>query len=334
MVMKTVLNCDPGVDDAWAILYALGEPQIDLLGIMVTGGNSNIETVTSNTLSLCDFVSADVPVAVGNPQSLAGKRWVKGGVHGGTGLGMARLPEPSRQPIRGTAADFLISVVREQPGEIHLVVTAPLTDVALALRQFPELVRDVAGITIMGGALSRGNVSPVSEFNIAADIVAATEVFKASWTPAVVGLDVTRMLLTTLEVEARLRRLGSLAEEILIPSVAGYKAADTEDRHAIREEPREAMSSFSNFSNRAMHDLAAVVSLVHPEPFRFRPGQLVIETRGEYTAGMTVVDFTAERANVRVALDLDPSKVWDCVLTAYEELISGATHSSDQSPCT
>ena len=223
-VQKIIIDCDPGIDDALALAFAAGHPELDLRGITTVAGNVGLDKTTANALRVRDFVGMpDVPVLAGCPRPLLRPPLHARDVHGDSGLGAASIPEASSGPADGHAVDFLASATAAEPGQITLIAIGPLTNVALALRRYPELVSQVRNFVIMGGSAGRGNVTPAAEFNIAADPEAAAIVFGAGWTVTMVGLDVTLQARATAAVRDRMRGLGRLADELVLPSLAGYR---------------------------------------------------------------------------------------------------------------
>jgi purine nucleosidase len=189
---KIILDCDPGIDDALAIAFAVGSPDLDLIGITSVAGNVGLDLTTSNAQRVSEFVGAGgVPVTPGAAAPLLRPPIDARLVHGDSGLGGARLPDPVSRPAGGHAVDYLIDTIKAAPGEITLVATGPLTNIALAVHREPRLISLVSDFVIMGGSAGRGNVTPAAEFNIAVDPEAAAVVFRAGWTVTMVGLDVT-----------------------------------------------------------------------------------------------------------------------------------------------
>lgn len=193
---KTVLvDCDTGVDDAIALLYLLSDPAVEVCGITTVFGNVSAATAGRNSLSVLDVagLTGKVPVARGCEVTLIGEApLLAEQVHGDNGLGGAEVGEPDGRMSDGTAAELIVRTVRERPGEVHLLATGPLTNLAVALRLEPELTRLADGVTIMGGAaLAPGNVTPAAEANIWHDPEAAQAVLSAPWETTLVPLDVT-----------------------------------------------------------------------------------------------------------------------------------------------
>jgi purine nucleosidase len=213
------------------------------------------------------------------------------------------LPPPGRAAVGGHAVDYIIDTISAAPGEITLVATGPLTNIALALRREPRLASRVRDFVIMGGSASRGNVTPAAEFNIWADPEAAAIVFSAGWTVRMIGLDVTLLARATGAVQQRMRILGQLGSRLLLPALAQYR--DSAD--ATGEPP--------------VHDVCAVVSIADPSVFSYTPALVQVETHGALTAGMTVTDFDPPAGiNAHVATGIDAGRFWETVLGAYQRL--------------
>lgn len=306
MAKKILLDCDPGLDDALALLLAHGDPDIELVGVTTVGGNVSLGRTTANALALREYLHFEsVPVAAGAGRPLVGEVREASHVHGESGLGNAIL-RPATLPVDDRhAADFIIDTLRAAPGAIHLVATGPLTNIALALRAEPAIARWAASFTIMGGSFSRGNATPAAEFNIYADPVAARIVFEADWQVIMVGLDLTLQAQANGPVIDRLGRLGALAHELILPlatfwATANRSAADIDDEDA-----------------QAVHDVCAVAHVVRPDLFSSRPALVRVETKGEFTTGMTVVDFDSTFPNAIVPVKLDVAGFWAYVEHVY-----------------
>lgn len=302
-VAKILIDCDPGIDDAMALALAAGAPALDLVAITTVGGNADLAATTRNALALREFLDlGDVPVAPGSPGALLHPVIRALDVHGSTGLGGAVLPAPVRAAADGHAVDLIIDTLRAAPGEITLVAIGPLTNVAMAVRKEPRVVEWARDLVIMGGSFTRGNHNPAAEFNILADPEAAAIVFGAGWTVKMFGLDVTLTAVVTEAVLARMRPLGRLAD-LLVPAAEFYGLITDEGGPAI-------------------HDACAVAYVLDPSLATMVPAVVNVETRGEYTRGMTVVDFNVgdRRVNALVATRLEVARFWDVVLDAYGRL--------------
>ncbi len=190
-------------------------------------GNVGLAQTTANALSVLEFVGRpDVPLAEGSAAPLLRPHVDARDVHGEAGLGLARLPPPQARPVDADATDLIVDTIGASPGEITLVATGPLTNIALAVRRRPELVRQVADFVIMGGSATRGNTTPAAEFNIATDPEAAAIVFAAGWQVTMVGLDATLQARADERVKERLAGLGRLGGDLLLPALGGYAGAD------------------------------------------------------------------------------------------------------------
>jgi purine nucleosidase len=302
MAKKIILDCDPGIDDAMAIAFAVGSQDIDLVGITTVAGNVSLDKTTANALRLREFLGVPrLPVTAGSPAPLVRPAVHAEHVHGTDGLGGAWLPPATGSASPGRAVDYIIDTAMAAPGEITLVATGPLTNIALALGLEPALAASVADFVIMGGSAARGNFTPAAEFNIGADPEAAAIVFSAGWTVTMVGLDVTLQALAHEEVTTRLGALGKLGEDLLLPSLRGYL-----DGGLAGGAP-------------AVHDVCAVAYVAHPSLLGCMPARVEVETAGRWTSGMTVTDFRAPAAarNALVATRIDVPAFWDCVFAAY-----------------
>jgi purine nucleosidase len=223
-------------------------------------------------------------------------------VHGESGLGGATLPPPAGRPAAGHAIDYIIDTVKAAPGEITLVATGPLTNIALAVLREPRLADWVRAFAIMGGSAGRGNVTPAAEYNIWADPEAAAAVFRAGWTVNMLGLDVTLRTGAAAPVLQRMGDLGRLGNQLLLPALEQYR-------------------SVSEPGGPPVHDVCAVAWVAQPDVFGLVPARVQVETAGQLTAGMTVTDFgvsgLADSGNARVATQIDVDRFWDLTLGVY-----------------
>ncbi len=272
-----LLDCDPGHDDAVAIVVAARHA--DLLGITTVAGNAPLERTTYNARVIRELLGSEVPVHSGAERPLLEEPHPAPAVHGASGLDGADLPIPAR-PLDGTdAAGFIVDTCRRTEG-VWLVGTGPLTNLALALRAAPDLSRRIAGISVMGGG-TFGNRSAVAEFNIWADPEAAAVVFGYGGPLVMAGLDVTYQLLATPERIAAVRgqpgRLAAVLAELFDYFAASYVA-----RH-------------DDIAGAAVHDPCAVLALTHPALFGRERRHVAIETAGHLTRGMTVIDHRTLR---------------------------------------
>jgi inosine-uridine nucleoside N-ribohydrolase len=270
---KIILDCDPGHDDAVAILVA--HRHCDVLGITTVSGNAPLEFTTDNALLMCELAGLDTPVHAGADRPLLVPAAHAPRAHGATGLDGPPRPEVRRAASSNDAVGFIIETVRADDG-VWLVPVGPLTNIALAIRQAPDIVERVAGISLMGGAVGPGNVTPTAEFNIWADPHAAQIVFAAG-VPLVrmAGLNLTHQLCVGPSETASLRAQGGIVPEF-VADLFDFYLAGYRERAGLDAAP--------------MHDPCAVLAITHPELFTFGARHVDVETAGELTRGMTVAD--------------------------------------------
>ena len=298
-----IIDCDPGVDDAMAIIAA--SRWADLVGITTVAGNVPLEHTTANACRLRSLLGLDVGVHAGADGPLVGAQEFAMHVHGETGLGDVVLPEPERGPDSDDAVGYLIETTRSEEG-LHLVPIGPLTNVALALRADPGLADRVASITIMGGsALGVGNVSAAAEFNVFADPEAADEVFRSGARLTMLGLNLTHQV-----------RMGAIhaAECSTIGSPVGDAMAGLLEFYTVFHLAEE------DVADGPVHDPCAVLAVTHPELFTLEARSVQVELAGTHTRGMTLVDERGPRAsaeaNCRVAYGVDADAVIALVMEA------------------
>ena len=307
MPRKIILDCDPGHDDAIAIMLAHGNPEIDLLAVTTVAGNQTLERVTANALAVATVCGMTaVPIAAGAAQPLRRPLRTAAAIHGASGLDGPVLPEPTVAIDPRSAADLIVeTVLGHEAGTVTLVPIGPLTNIATALRREPAIAGRVAEVVMMGGAYTRGNVTPAAEFNIFVDPEAADAVFKAGWPITMIGLDLTHQALATPAVVRRIAAIGTpaaiFARDILRFFATSYQAVE-------------------GFSAPPVHDPCAVARIIDPAVMSTRPARVDIELTGTYTLGMTVTDFRSTAPNADVATDLDADRFWGLVVSALETI--------------
>jgi purine nucleosidase len=315
MSTPIILDCDPGIDDALAIAFAHGHPGLDLLGVTTVAGNVGLAKTTANALAVCEYIgAAGTPVTPGCAGPLLRPAFDARQVHGESGLGGAVLPPAAASPAPGHAIDYIVDTIGAARGEITLVATGPLTNIALAVKREPRLADWVREFVIMGGSAGRGNVTPAAEYNIWADPEAAAAVFRAGWTVVMLGLDVTLRTAVTPAVLQRMRDLGPFGTRLLLPALDRYASA----------------GSAGELSGPPVHDVCAVAWVAQPGLFGLVPARVQVETAGRLTAGMTVTEFEAagsgvqaDGGNARVAMSIDVGRFWDLALDTYQR-VAGA----------
>ena len=309
---KILLDADPGHDDAVALLLAHANPRIDLLAVTTIGGNQTLEKVTRNALGVLTLLGAtDIPVAAGCTRPLVRPVRVAADIHGESGLDGVDLPSPSPGIALDPrhAVDLIIdTVMAHAPGEVTLVPTGPLTNLALAARKEPEIVERVREVVLMGGGVHEGNATPVAEFNILCDPEAAAIVFDAGWDVVMVGLDVTHQALATPEVAARVGELDSPVSRFVGQLIAAFG---------------RAYRDVQGFDAPPVHDPCAVAYVIDPAIVATRRAGLTVELAGGHTTGMTVADLRGPEptdCHTRVGVGLDVERFWDLVVDAVRRL--------------
>jgi len=301
-----LIDCDPGLDDAIAILTAA--VVADLIGITTVNGNVGIEHTTHNALAIVETAGLDIPVHRGAERPLIADAVDAHHVHGATGLGSVDLPDVHRTVASHDAVGYILDMAAGVEG-LHLVAMGPLTNIALAIQRDPGLPQRLSGITIMGGAAVGGNVTATAEFNIWADPEAAAMVFRDAAALTMVGLDVTHQVLLGATERDRMREAGFPAASL---------AADLLD-YAL-----ERAGEMRGWAGAPIHDACAVVAATHPHLFDGDLRHVEIELHGRLTRGMTVVDQRGlsplgppdTNARTLVLHDVDTPAVVDTIVDA------------------
>jgi inosine-uridine nucleoside N-ribohydrolase len=288
MTIPVLIDCDPGHDDAIALLLALASPEVEVLGITTVAGNQTLDKTTRNALKLLEFTGrTEIPVAAGAFRPLVREQYVAAHVHGETGMDGPDLPDPQIRPVEQHAVDFLAERIR--PGVV-LIPTGPLTNVAMLLQRYPEARPE--RIVLMGGAIAEGNVTPAAEFNIWADPEAAARVFTSGVDVTMVGLDVTHKALFRPADSERLAaagRSGRLVAELF----AFYQRFHSEQY---------------GWDGSPVHDAVAVAYVLRPDLLETVDRGVIVDTGGELSRGRTYVDLWGRagwEANAHVAVDID-----------------------------
>jgi inosine-uridine nucleoside N-ribohydrolase len=303
MSTPIVIDCDPGHDDAIAILLALASPEVEVRGITTVAGNQTLEKTTRNALKILELAGrTDIPVAAGADRPLVRELRTAANVHGETGLDGPDLPEPVTAPVDAHAADLLAELL--EPGVV-LVPTGPLTNVALLLERHPDVKPD--RIVWMGGAIAEGNVTPAAEFNAFVDPEAAARVFASGIGVTLIGLDITHKALFTRAHADRLRGTGR----------AGKAVAELSDFFQIFHESRY------RFDGSPIHDALAVAEVIDPSLVTTVECNVEIETASQWCDGRTVVDrwlVTDRPRNCRAGVDVDADRFLELLVDRISAL--------------
>lgn len=307
--MRIILDCDPGHDDAFAILLAAASEKIELLGVTTVVGNSYLENTTKNARTVLDLFDIDIPVFAGCDKPLVRNIVVAPNIHGKSGLEGAQLP-PAKRPIEKLHAIDFIAQMLQKYSDVVLVPTGPLTNIALFMLRYPYLVKHINSIVLMGGGIAFGNVTPVAEFNIFADPEAARIVFSSNVPIVMAPLDVTHQVVVTEKEVLRMRELGNkfdLLADLLVFFKSTYKKV-------------------FGIDGVPLHDPCTVMYLLHPEIFEVKEYHVDVETKGELTYGQTVVDVwhtTGKTPNAKVMLKADSKKFFDIFFEKLSQLREG-----------
>jgi len=307
---RVILDTDPGIDDALAILLALASPEVELEAVTVTSGNCSTAQGTINALSVLELAGAGhVPVAVGVERPLIQPLLTAPETHGDTGLGYARLPPPGQEAAGQHAVDLLIERIMGAPGEITVVAVAPLTNLALAIRREPGLAAAVKEVIIMGGAIRHeGNTTPLAEFNVYVDPHAAYIVYHSGMPITLAPLDVTyQCVLTQPDVE-RLLAIDSPLTRFVADSTRFYM---------------EFHDEYQGIMGCVINDPLALALAFAPDLVQTRPLYVTVDIQSQVSLGKTMADFYdawQKPPNMQVALKVEARRFIDLFVERIEKL--------------
>jgi inosine-uridine nucleoside N-ribohydrolase len=299
-----VLDCDPGHDDALAILLAAASPALELLAITTVAGNQSLDKTALNARRICSVAGIhDVPVAAGCDAPLVRPRIAAGNIHGESGLDGPAFAAPTVPLDPRHGVDVILDAAGSHPGLV-LVATGPLTNVATAFAREPDLPSRLRRVVLMGGALGLGNVTPAAEFNIGADAEAARAVFESGVPITMVPLETTHRALATPEVMARIAVLDFPLAHVCVELLTFFA---------------ETYLRVFGFTAPAVHDPCAVAWLIDPAIVPTRRMRVDVETNAEFSYGRTVCDLygvTGRTPNAEVGVDLEVDRFWDLMIEA------------------
>ena len=287
---KIILDCDPGHDDAVAILLAAKDPGLQVLGITVVAGNQTLDNTQRNARHVLQWIGSDIPVYAGCGRPLVREKLIAADIHGSTGLDGPLFP-PLVKPLE----------------EEHAV---PMTNLALALRLEPRIAEKIRRIVLMGGSYTNGNVTPAAEFNILADAEAAQICFSCGRPITMIGLDVTRKVLCYPRIVERMKGIQNAASELFV-SLMG---------HFCRTQ-REIFG----WEGGPLHDPVTIASLIDPTLLTTKPMNVQIDLRSTQSYGRTNCDYFGYLhlpPTADVAVDIDVERFWDIIeagLRRYSE---------------
>jgi purine nucleosidase len=303
------IDTDPGVDDALAFLLALASPEIQLEALTTTQGNVTLDKATRNALAVLELAHAGhIPVAKGSAVPLVQPLRASADVHGESGLGNSKLPEPQVKPVPIHAVDYLIERVLKEPGELSIFPIGPLTNIALAIRKEPAFAKAVKGLVIMGGAIREGgNMTPLAEFNIYVDPHAAHIVFHSGIPIILIPLDVTHKCLLKSEHIDRLMKIDSPVSRFIRDVFEVYLSFSLE----------------RGFDGIALHDPLTLATVIAPELLTLKKYYVDVDISGGISMGKTFADVYGSLqnpANMSVAMDVRGDDFVELFLRRMETL--------------
>ena len=302
---KIILDCDPGHDDAVAIMLAAINPKIELLGITVVAGNQKLEKTVNNALKVCNHLNLDVPVFSGMSRPMIREQLIADDIHGETGLDGPKFEELKIKAEDKHAVNFIIDTLMNSDEKITLVPTGPLTNIGMAIRFEPRIIEKINRIVLMGGSYQLGNMTPAAEFNILADPDAAHIVFSSGVKIVMMGLDLTRQASATKEVVEKIKSLNNKASKLFVDLMEFFAASQ---------------KNVFGWSAPPVHDPTTIAYIIDPECIEVKPMFCEIELWSEKSYGRTLCDYFGilkKEPNVDVAVKLDFDRFWNLI---YENL--------------
>ena len=302
---KIILDCDPGHDDAVAIMLAAINPKIELLGITVVAGNQKLEKTVNNALKVCNHLNLDVPVYSGMSRPMIREQLIADDIHGETGLDGPKFEELKIKAEDKHAVNFIIDTLMNSDEKITLVPTGPLTNIGMAIRFEPRIIEKINRIVLMGGSYQLGNMTPAAEFNILADPDAAHIVFSSGVKVVMMGLDLTRQASATKEVVEKIKSLNNKASKLFVDLMEFFPASQ---------------KNVFGWSAPPVHDPTTIAYIIDPECIEVKPMFCEIELWSERSYGRTLCDYFGilkKEPNVDVAVKLDFDRFWNLI---YENL--------------
>lgn len=299
--IKLILDCDPGHDDAVAIMLAGKYPGLELLGITVVAGNQTLENTKRNALNIVQRLNLDVPVYAGCGQPMIRERVTAGDIHGASGLDGPAFPPLLRAAKEEHAVSYLIRTLMNSEGEITMVTTGPMTNLAMALRMEPRIAPKIKEIVLMGGAYTNGNVTPAAEFNIFADADAAYVCFTCGRPVTMMGLDVTRQVLCYPSIVDRMGKVGNRASSLFVDLMKHFCKTQKE---------------IFGWEGGPLHDPVTIAWLIDPSVVTLKSVHTEIDIRSEQSYGRTNCDlfgYQKKKINSSVAVGIDAEKFWNIV---------------------
>jgi len=308
--IPVIIDCDPGHDDAIALIMAFGSDNLEIKGVTTCAGNQTPDKTLNNALRVLSFINANITVAQGALVPIIRKLMTSPEVHGETGLDGPELPPPTLKPSQLNADQLIMKILNESEEKITLIPTGPLTNIGILLSSHPEAKDKIEKIVLMGGAAKGGNWTPGAEFNILVDPEAADIVFKSGIPIVMCGLDVTHKAMIYKNETEKFRSIGNKTGKLVAELLDFFDIFHRKEGFG--------------FAGAPLHDPCAVAYAIDPTIFTTKDYFVEIETSGEQTLGATVVDFKnryGKPKNVKVVMDLDREKFIDLMYSTVKKLI-------------
>lgn len=303
-----ICDCDPGHDDAISLILAFSTKALDVLAVTTSAGNQTPDKTLNNALRILTLLERyDVPVAGGALKPLARELIIADNVHGESGLDGPKLPDPAFAPVEINAVELMAQKIRDSEVPVILNPTGPLTNIALLLAGYPELHAKIDSIVLMGGAAAAGNWTPAAEFNIFVDPESADMVFKSGIPIVMCGLDVTHQAYIVQQDIERIRAIDNPVAQCVAGLLDFFMIYHQDPKWGLKGAP--------------LHDPCTIAWLLKPELFAAQDVWVGIETKGEYTQGMTVVDryqLTGNKPNAKVLFDVDREGFVDLIVECLQ----------------
>ncbi|EWT04765.1 ribonucleoside hydrolase [Intrasporangium chromatireducens Q5-1] len=308
--LPIVIDCDPGHDDAVALLLAVGSEAVDLKAVTTTFGNCSVEDATRNAVQILTLAgTTDVPVARGAAGSLDGLSTLGNYVHGASGLDGPPMPEPGFEVTGGDAVELLRRVIESSDEKVTIAATGPITNVAQLLLTRPAVKDGIREVIFMGGSTERGNHTPTAEFNTYADPEALDVVLGSGLPVRMVGLNLTHQALANPEVVERMAAM----DHVVGRTCAAWMGFFGASYNRVWE-----------FSAPPVHDPCTIAAIIQPDLIEWREAFVAVELDGRWTRGTTVVDlhrrYPEQEPNAQVAMTLDAERYWDLVIEAVDHV--------------
>lgn len=297
---KIILDCDPGHDDAIAILLAIASKEIDLLAITVAAGNQTIEKTAQNALNVARYLHSNVPIAIGCPLPIVRDRVICEQVHGESGLDGFIFPKYEKDFDKRHACQMMIDLLL-QNDKVTIVTCGPLTNLAMAMRLNPNIISHIEKVVIMGGSIDNGNTSPAAEFNIMCDAEAAYIVFNSGLDIYMCGLNITRKVLVFDDIVNRMEKINNFASDLFVKLMKVFNV-NQKKTFGIEAAP--------------LHDPVTIVSLLDQSVIKFQKMNVEIDINHGSSYGRTncdIFDYLHKEKNAYVAIDIDIDKYWDII---------------------